>query len=742
MYIALAAVAGASVILGVWQRAQGVSGLQRLGLVYGERLREVSGGGALRAFGGFTSAAPFSYMLAISVCAWAALALGQPHQRRLAFVTTWLPVTALVGIYLTVDRTTVFALLIALGVFGLSTRRAALRSTSVQLRKPAVLIGVVVAAIVATDVLLLSSFGEGLTSTARARFALWGEYVADFRPFGAGPASAGSAYDKVEPRGWEPPLIAPHSWNVLYDHIVVPGLSEAGLGSGRVGEPRFAISADVRSLVVKRRLRATVRYAPPGRDQKLIDRPVPIQRTVLIALHARTRNPQAVALSIEAKPFVPESRPARSAPYEGQLVNLVRNPSVELDQTGWIADTGLDNGVRVNRDPRISRFGSASLKVSNALEATHAPLRSSVHYGSLEATAGTSYTASAYLRGAEGGEVVKFFAIDSLGRPGADTTGGPAVRLSATWRRYAFTFTWHSTTPALVILMQPEAQDPDQPGRRVTFYVDALQVELGRKLSRYCDGSIPHCRWAGRPHDSTSFRAGRTVLLSGLSKTRRSGSEQLLRIASTRPPLPARTPFLIAVGQETMDVTQIVDRRTYRVRRGANHTAPARHLAGQPVWALFPGDRLKPPPVRTPEPVPLTDPALTISNLRITGLPERTPAERIWKRWFEDTPAALEGDGPGLVDNLYVSWLFQYGLLGVALCFAWVGALLWPMVGRRRSSPTIAAALVGVFLVVSATAVSVWEESPTDVLSAFILAFAFAEARKPRRILVWPSEAA
>lgn len=46
-YRGLTVLAGSGLVLAVWQRAEGVEGLQRLGLDYGDRIREVSGGGAV-----------------------------------------------------------------------------------------------------------------------------------------------------------------------------------------------------------------------------------------------------------------------------------------------------------------------------------------------------------------------------------------------------------------------------------------------------------------------------------------------------------------------------------------------------------------------------------------------------------------------------------------------------------------------------------------------------------------------
>src|SRR6185295_6302089 len=79
---------GANLILALWQHHVGTAHLRRLGIPVGDRIKETSGG-ALRAFGGFTSAAPFSYALVIGALVWLAFLLGSPRERRLELYTAW-----------------------------------------------------------------------------------------------------------------------------------------------------------------------------------------------------------------------------------------------------------------------------------------------------------------------------------------------------------------------------------------------------------------------------------------------------------------------------------------------------------------------------------------------------------------------------------------------------------------------------------------------------------------------------
>ncbi len=209
-YYALIVAAGANVVLGVWQRIEGWPGLLRLGLPYGERVRQAPTG-ALRSFGGLTSAAPFAYMLALVVLAWVAFIVSDADRRRIALETLWVPPVALAGIALSLDR---------IALVGLTT--TVLFGSLLHVRRRAALALVALAPAVVASVLVLagpsarSFLLEGFTfssHSAKARRLLWSEYADALNSFGHGPASAGAAYGRsrrsLAPatrfgRGWYP----------------------------------------------------------------------------------------------------------------------------------------------------------------------------------------------------------------------------------------------------------------------------------------------------------------------------------------------------------------------------------------------------------------------------------------------------------------------------------------------------------------------------------------------------------
>jgi hypothetical protein len=671
IYLALATVAGAGLTLGIWQRAKGVQGLFGLGLDYGQRIREVAGGGHVRIFGGFTSAAPFSYMLAIALCAWIGLFLTGGQERRLARETAWLPVVVIAGIVLAVDRTAVIGLAVAGVVLALAFRRNVLLATAAA------------AAVIAAVVLLVvGASGGQLGDTAHARASLWREYVADFRVFGAGPASVGSAYDKVGPKDWQPPLVVPNDWDVRFDRIVLDRQSQPLVSSRLKPRPPVTISARARSVDRPRRLVATLGSSldPPG--PAVLSMLVPKAHAVRVAMRVPGGAGGSEPLWLTAVPAL------LGRTYGGRLVNLVENPSFEQGTTAWYPLEFFAKGATIARDDRVSHRESASLAITPTAAKQGAYTFLTMPPGVYTATAWVRADARTTVVARLTDNVVSALTTNTVVEPDTWTKVSVSGRIE---RNRNVLYLWTTT--------------------KVPFRIDEVQVEPGRTATAYCDGRVPHCRWSGEPDASTSFRAAMTRLTAPLSRT-----DTTARVASTASPMPRSAPFGLEVDGEQMDVRRILGSRAYLVARSP---AARDHEAGAGAWAVL----------AVPEREELTgDAAVTLTGLRVNpAAPSRTPAERIWERWFDDTPAALEGDGPGLVDNLYVSWIFQYGLLGVVFAAAWIAALLWPWFARRRGPATIAASLVGVFLVVAAVAVSVWEESPTDLLAAVVFAAAFSE---------------
>lgn len=722
-----AVAAAASLVLAIWQRTKGVDGLSDLGLVYGERVREAAGGGVLRAFAGFTSPAPFSYMLAIAMCCWGGCLVRGGAGRRLAIELAWLPPAAAVGVFLSIDRTAVIGLAVSLVViWALLPRRRFLAAAAACIAALAALAAL--AAVIATS----AHFGGELASTARARAALWEEYLHDFRVFGEGPASAGSAYDKVIPPGWVTPLRVPNNWRIEYDRIELGSPSHTIVQSRVRPRPSIVVRAQASSLRIRRRLTVTVGTDPTTRSRRLARQILPVRGAVPLSIPIPGGRERQAAIRLVARPETAAARANRRKPrmYTGALANLVANPSFERGTAGWLTTSPdywlLDGGTITSmRGPAVR--GSTFARVAVEPGLVH---RGVAHeFGVL--TPGT-YVASMYIAGVGG---VVQVAFGESGPNSVTRVHAPNAR----WKRVV-TPVWRATEkPAYLAIRTIDSTSLD-------LHLDAVQVERV-PLTDYCDGSLDNCRWTGSPHLSWSSRGASTTLVRPLAAPGPKDPATIVKVRSSWLPMPQSPPFLVTIGPEELEVISISDITTYRVRRGANRTRPVSHPAGEMLYANVKRLVRRPPSMdegallarlgfrpRSEELAIVEDsrtPVLALRRLRMSGLPPpRTPAERVWQRWFERTPAALEGDGPGLVDNLYVNWLYQYGLLGLGLCALWLGSLIWPLTRPEKGPALCAAVGVGAFLAVAATAVSVWEESPTDLLAAVVFAHAYSEARR------------
>jgi len=189
LFEGLAVSVASNVVIGVWQRSQGVEGLMALGIPYGSVIREA--GGSLRAFGALTYGAPYAYTLALTMTIWLAL-LSVDRIRALAM--GWVPVLGVIGIVLSLNRIAV------IGVTAAAAALIAKRRGAVALLPAGMVVTVLVAATAAPAT--RAFFIEGFTfssASADERTRIWEERWADLSVFGHGPSSAGAAFERAGP---------------------------------------------------------------------------------------------------------------------------------------------------------------------------------------------------------------------------------------------------------------------------------------------------------------------------------------------------------------------------------------------------------------------------------------------------------------------------------------------------------------------------------------------------------------
>ena len=349
VYCALTVAVGANVILAAWQRRQGFGGLHRLGVTDLDRVKQ-STSGVLRAFGGFTSPAPFSYYLALTVLAFAALLLaGEPGERRLAVLTAWIPPVAVVGMIWSRDRTALVALVIALVVVALIT--VARPAAAVALL--AVLAVTIPGYLSAPDPVP----GTHITTASRqfrGRIALWRAYMAEAALAGHGPAAAGAAYERIHGR---PPLpVALVDWRFQYTRWGIP-IYEVGFPATiilRTPTTRpAAILGRARAYLRPRHLTVTVgrRTAASqllGTSYRPLHVPIAPQRGTRVITVDAGRRPSAAPdrnylLSTQIEQMRFEGLPGTPAEhaYERFLSPSVRPGVVDNQYVAWIFDFGL-----------------------------------------------------------------------------------------------------------------------------------------------------------------------------------------------------------------------------------------------------------------------------------------------------------------------------------------------------------------------------------------------------------------
>lgn len=168
-------------------------------------------------------------------------------------------------------------------------------------------------------------------------------------------------------------------------------------------------------------------------------------------------------------------------------INLVSNPSLEIDATGYTAWGG---GSVARTTTRAAR-GRYSLGITPTATTTDGA------YYTLTLTALTQYTFSVDVRGT--GSVP--FQIDAYDVTAGASFGTPTEWTGAnTWLRKSYTFTTGANTNIRLRI------NKDGHASTTVFYADGWQCEAKDHATTYIDGEQPGCRWRNSPHASTSTR--------------------------------------------------------------------------------------------------------------------------------------------------------------------------------------------------------------------------------------------
>lgn len=215
--------------------------------------------------------------------------------------------------------------------------------------------------------------------------------------------------------------------------------------------------------------------------------------------------------------------------------NLVKNPSFEVDLTGW----SKQGTTVLTRDTTVAYSGSASMKVvANTTERRFvwgATGSAGSNADSVAVTAGQSVTYSYYVYPVSGSLAFrpKIHWFNSSGGwiQDSDLQPGAVTLTAGSWQRVSITATAPAGAGKFGI---------SESGGIATFYVDGFLVEISSALGSYFDGSTPASggfsySWSGTPNASTSLESdtpapqtlSSAVSASGTVSTALSASQNL-----------------------------------------------------------------------------------------------------------------------------------------------------------------------------------------------------------------------
>ncbi len=170
------------------------------------------------------------------------------------------------------------------------------------------------------------------------------------------------------------------------------------------------------------------------------------------------------------------------------ITNLVTNPSVETNSTGW----GLSINASVSSQNAgaalFGGFGITSTAPANNIDSgVSIPVPGTF-------TAGTAYTASISIRAITAGN----YSLSPQGTAGSVARDTRAIAANTTQR---FTYTWTPTSTGGINLYA--LRNGGQAGTH-TFYVDGAMVTVGAGTPAYADGNSSGWVWTSTTNNSTS----------------------------------------------------------------------------------------------------------------------------------------------------------------------------------------------------------------------------------------------
>lgn len=276
------------------------------------------------------------------------------------------------------------------------------------------------------------------------------------------------------------------------------------------------------------------------------------------------------------------TNPGLEASSAGEVLrtNYLTNPSFEAALTGWSASTGMTQARSIIE----AHLGGASLSCTSTT--TNAYVLSPA----VSATAGATYTASAWVKGASGAKVqIGIYEYNSGGTQIGYSSSDDVI-LTGSWQRISISR--NLTTSASTVKVAVVDTNPVNAGQ--VFYADDILLEKTAFVDDYFDGETPDAdgrsyAWTGTANASTSTVASSSVYATNLMlnpsvESVASGTD-ILRINLINNPVPVDGLGL------NWEVTDSGDGGTYaQAYTGDSFTATAISQATDATFTLRIGD--------------------------------------------------------------------------------------------------------------------------------------------------------
>jgi hypothetical protein len=176
--------------------------------------------------------------------------------------------------------------------------------------------------------------------------------------------------------------------------------------------------------------------------------------------------------------------------------NLLPNPSIEANTTGWSA--WFSPAGSVSRTTAQAQKGTASLKASS-----QAPGQGVIT--SAPASPGKNYSAATQLRGGAAAGLGLHLCFIS-GSAQVLRCDAVSVNASSGWTRAVINGSSFGVAPANTAFVWLFANNEASTSQ--DFYVDAALIEQASSVGSYFDGSFPDASWGGATNNSTSTMLG------------------------------------------------------------------------------------------------------------------------------------------------------------------------------------------------------------------------------------------